>query len=317
MSTLEMNATPYVNTRDDSAFRFLGLPTVMRSTAETTNGAFGLLEHLSMPPGFASPYHTHHREDEAFYVLAGELAFVSDGKWQRAGAGTYVFGPREVPHGFKVVGDTPASMLLLCAPGGFEKFVLELSESLSSPMTPPDMAKLMAAAGRFGIDILGPLPEEPAEGMTATGASRSVGDLKALNHRWIRAFNERDWVTERAVRGDDFRAILSGAPEPLDNAAWSGFMQHFSTAFPDAQITIEACVSEGDTVVSRWTLTGTHRAAFQGIAPTDRPVRFNGLEFNRVVEGRFVEHVSQFDLVSLLAQIGAMPGSDPQLTALG
>jgi predicted ester cyclase len=103
----------------------------------------------------------------------------------------------------------------------------------------------------------------------------------------------------------------------LDNAAWSGFMQQFCTAFPDARITIEACVAEGDTVVSRWTLTGTHRAAFQGIAPTDRPVRFNGLEFNRVVEGRFVEHVSQFDLVSLLAQIGAMPGSDTQPTALG
>jgi steroid delta-isomerase-like uncharacterized protein len=310
MSTLDTNLTPYVNTRDDSAFRFLGLPTVMRSTAEDTNGAFGLLEHLSIPPGFASPYHTHHREDEAFYVLAGELAFVSDGKWRRVRAGDYVFGPREVPHGFKVVGNSHASMLLLCAPGGFEKFVLELSEPLSNPVTPPDMAKLMAAAARFGIDILGPLPEERAEGLTPGGASRSTDDLKALNHRWIQAFNERDWETERAVRNDNFRAILSGTPEPLDNAAWSAFLQHFCTAFPDAQITIEACISEADTVVSRWTLAGTHRASFQGIAPTGRPVRFNGLEFNLVVEGRFVEHVSQFDLVSLLAQIGAMPGSD-------
>ena len=317
MSTLEMNTTPYVNTRDDYAFRFLGLPTVMRSTAETTNGAFGLLEHISMPPGFASPYHTHHREDEAFYVLAGELAFVSDGKWQRAGAGTYVFGPREIPHGFKVMGDTPASMLLLCAPGGFEKFVLELGEPLSAPMTPPDMAKLMDAAARFGIDILGPLPEEPAEGLTPGGPSPSTGDLKTLNHRWIQAFNERDWETERDLRADNFRATLSGAPEPLDNAAWSGFMLQFCTAFPDAKITIEACVSEGDTVVSRWTLAGTHCAPFQGISPTGRLVRFNGLEFNRVVEGRLVEHVSQFDLVSLLTQIGAMPGSDPHLTALG
>ena len=317
MTTVDMKATTYVNTREDSAFRFLGLPTVMRSTAETTNGAFGLLEHLSMPPGFASPYHTHHREDEAFYVLAGELAFVSDGKWQRVGPGAYVFGPREVPHGFKVVGNTPASMLLLNAPGGFEKFVLELSEPLSAPMTPPDMAKLMATAAKFGIDILGPLPEEPVEGLTPGGARSSPADLKALNHRWIQAFNERDWETERAVRGDDFRAILSGAPETLDNIAWSGFMQHFCTAFPDAQITIEACVSEGDAVVSRWTLAGTHRAAFQGIAATGRSVRFNGLEFNRVVDGRFVEHVSQFDLVSLLAKIGAMPGSDPQPIELG
>ncbi len=151
---------PYLNTREDSVFRFLGIPTVMRSTAETTNGAFGLMEHWMMPPGFASPYHTHHLEDEAFYVLEGEVAFVCDGKWLHAGPGSYVFGPREIPHGFKVVGTGPARMLLLCAPGGFEHFVLELATDATLPPAPPDMAKLMAAAAKYKIDIHGPLPEE-------------------------------------------------------------------------------------------------------------------------------------------------------------
>jgi mannose-6-phosphate isomerase-like protein (cupin superfamily) len=98
---IEKLQEPYLNTREDSAFRFLGLPTLMRSTGETTSGAFGLMEHWMMPPGFASPYHTHHREDEAFYVLEGEVAFVCDGNWLKGGPGTYVFGPREIPHGFK------------------------------------------------------------------------------------------------------------------------------------------------------------------------------------------------------------------------
>jgi mannose-6-phosphate isomerase-like protein (cupin superfamily) len=157
---------PYLNTRDDSAFRFLGIPTVMRSTGETTNGAFGLMEHSMMPPGFASPYHTHHREDEAFYVLEGEMAFVCGGKWLKAGPGTYVFGPREIPHGFKVIGNAPARMLLLCAPAGFEHFVLEMSEPAMDPTlppSPPDMAKLIALAAEYHIDILGPLPEQPEE----------------------------------------------------------------------------------------------------------------------------------------------------------
>lgn len=151
---------PYSNRRTDAAFRFLGVPTLMRSTAETTSGGFGLMEHWSMPPGFASPYHTHHAEDEAFYVLEGELAAVVDGKWLRAGPGTYVFGPREIPHGFKVVGDAPVRMLLLCAPGGFEKFVLELGTDMTAPPSPPDMTKLMAVAAKYQIDILGPLPEQ-------------------------------------------------------------------------------------------------------------------------------------------------------------
>jgi quercetin dioxygenase-like cupin family protein len=152
---------PYMNTRESPALRFLGLPTLMRSTGETTNGAFSLMEHLTMPPGFASPYHVHHLEDEAFYVLEGEVAFVCDGKWSKAGPGGYVFGPREIPHGFKAIGTAPVRMLILCAPAGFERFVLEMGEDLNSPPSPPDMAKLVSLAAKYQVDILGPLPEEP------------------------------------------------------------------------------------------------------------------------------------------------------------
>ncbi len=115
-----------------------------------------------MPPDFGSPYHVHHLEDEAFYVLEGEMAFICNGKWVKGGPGTYVFGPREIPHGFKVIGTAPARMLLMCSPAGFERFVLELSEDLTSPAAPPDMAKLVAVAAKYSIDILGPLPEGPA-----------------------------------------------------------------------------------------------------------------------------------------------------------
>src|SRR5882672_6962138 len=63
---------PHINTIDEPPIFFLGLPTILRATAETTNGAFGLMEQV-MPPCFASPYHLHHLEDEAFYVLEGEM----------------------------------------------------------------------------------------------------------------------------------------------------------------------------------------------------------------------------------------------------
>jgi hypothetical protein len=44
---------PYLNTREDAGYRFLGVPTLTRATGETTNGAFGLIEHWEMPVGFA------------------------------------------------------------------------------------------------------------------------------------------------------------------------------------------------------------------------------------------------------------------------
>ena len=128
--------TPYLNTREDGAFRFLGIPTAMRSTGETTNGTFGLIEHGEMPVGFASPFHTHHREDESFYVLEGEVAFVCGGKWLKAGPGAFVYGPREIAHGFKVIGSSPARMLLMCTPGGFERFVLEQTKDHRDRLIP-------------------------------------------------------------------------------------------------------------------------------------------------------------------------------------
>ena len=72
-----------------------------------------------------------------------------------------MFGPREIPHGFNVVGTVPARMLVLCAPAGFERFVMEMAEDLTSPpVAPPDTAKLAAVAAKYRIDLLGPLPEE-------------------------------------------------------------------------------------------------------------------------------------------------------------
>jgi len=270
---------------------------------ETTNGAFALMEQWQMPVGFASPYHTHHREDESFYVLEGEMAFVCGGKWLKAGPGSFVYGPREIAHGFKVIGHSPARMLILCAPAGFERFVLQQTTPITEPPSPPDMGKLMMLAEKYGIDIHGPLPDEPEN---FGGEANPASDLKSLNHRWIQAFNDRDWQTERAVRGENFRAYLSGFPEPLDNAAWSGFMTAFTAGFPDSRIVIDSCIAEGDTVVSRWTLTGTHDGMFQGIPPTGRPVKFSGMECNRVADGRLIEHRAMFDNLALLQQIGAM-----------
>lgn len=137
----------------------------------------------------------------------------------------------------------------------------------------------------------------------------SADGNKSLNLRWIQAFNEGDWASEAACRSADYVAHMSGAPEPLDAASWAGFMQAFTTAFPDARITVDDSISEGDIVASRWTITGTHRGEFQGVPPTGRNVTINGVDFSRVVNGTIAEHWAQFDLLGLMQQIGAIPGA--------
>ena len=149
---------PYGLTREEGApLWFLGVPTRVLATAEQTGGAFGLIEHV-IPAGDESPWHVHHAEDEAFYVVEGRMIFLCGDQKVQAGPGTFVYGPREIPHGFRVDGTEPARLLLQCTPGGFERFVIEMSEP-TPPTGPPNMERLMSLAAEYDNEILGPLPD--------------------------------------------------------------------------------------------------------------------------------------------------------------
>lgn len=162
---METAVRPYASHRDDGeTLSFFGSLTWFKATGEQTGGTLGLIEHL-VPPGAGSPWHVHHNEDESFYVLEGEILFIVGEEQQRitAGPGTFVFGPRNVPHGFRNDGSAPARMLLQVTPAGFEQFALTLSEPAPGtgfgPAGPPDMARVMVEAAKYNVEILGPLPE--------------------------------------------------------------------------------------------------------------------------------------------------------------
>jgi quercetin dioxygenase-like cupin family protein len=149
---------PYLSELEETDLRwFLGCQVWRRADAAQTGGMLGLIEQV-VPPGGGSPYHVHRDEDETFYLLEGEIRFFSGNRSWVLGPGGVAFLPRGVPHGFRTEGDLPSRSLLLATPGGFEEFVGELSSPLP-PAGPPDLGLLMATAARYGIEILGPLPE--------------------------------------------------------------------------------------------------------------------------------------------------------------
>jgi len=105
-------------------------------------------------PGVASPCHVHRNEVEEFYVIEGQLRFVSEGRSWIAGPGTFAVLPRNVPHGIEVIGETPARELLMVTPGGFDNFVAELSEDVPGLR---NMEKVMSTTPRYRFEILGSL----------------------------------------------------------------------------------------------------------------------------------------------------------------
>ncbi len=78
-------------------------------------------------------------------------------------------------------------------------------------------------------------------------------------------------------------------------------------AFPDLRFTPEDLIAEGDRVVARVTLTGTHQGAFQGLPPTGKQVTISGIEIVRIANGKAVERWGQFDNLGMLQQLGAIP----------
>ena len=130
-------------------------------TAEQTDGAYAVFEFF-VPPGNGSPPHIHEREDEAFYVVAGEFEFTVAGQPLRVGPGQLVFGKRGVSHNFKNVGSIPGKMIVTVTPAGLENFFAEVGTPLASykdaPLTPSpeDIARLKHAGPKYGIELIEP-----------------------------------------------------------------------------------------------------------------------------------------------------------------
>lgn len=90
----------------------------------------------------------------------------------------------------------------------------------------------------------------------------------------------------------------------------AGFKQGFAgflEAFPDLTWKVDDVVAEGDKIVARTTLTGTHRGEFLGLPATGRRVTFGTIDVWRVEDGRLAEHWDQVDNLGLLQQLGAIP----------
>ena len=135
---------------EGEALWFLGGLATVKASAETTGGRVAVIEHLA-PRGSGSPLHVHHREDEWFYVLEGELTFWVGGEVIVAPAGSFVFGPRDIPHTFIVSSDRgplPARdragrLRGLHARG--RRPGAERLEIPPAPTEPPDVARLTRA----------------------------------------------------------------------------------------------------------------------------------------------------------------------------
>jgi mannose-6-phosphate isomerase-like protein (cupin superfamily) len=142
-----------------------GLLATIKAKGEQTDGRSSLVEILA-PDGYGSGLHVHHREDEGFWILEGELTFYVGDQTTKAQPGSFLFGPKDVPHAF-TVDSGPARLLFILSPAGFEELVRDMGEPARALTLPPqpeappseaEMQQMAAMAAQHGVEFIGPPP---------------------------------------------------------------------------------------------------------------------------------------------------------------
>jgi steroid delta-isomerase-like uncharacterized protein len=97
-------------------------------------------------------------------------------------------------------------------------------------------------------------------------------------------------------------------PEPIRGPEGvKEFVSSYLAAFPDARITVEQQLCEGDLVATRWTGRGTHKGELMGVQPTGKQVSVTGLTISRLFGDKIVEEYQNWDTLGMLQQLEAIP----------
>ena len=132
------------------------------ASGEDTHGQFAMIEAVGRR-GNVPPPHIHHREDETFYVLEGEIVVSVGDRMIRGMPGTMIFLPRNVRHSFTIESEQ-SRMLIFVTPAGFDGWFREFSVPAPAMTLPPagepaygEVQRMLEAAPRYGLEFV--LPE--------------------------------------------------------------------------------------------------------------------------------------------------------------
>jgi quercetin dioxygenase-like cupin family protein len=141
-----------VRTQEGEARWWFGALAEIKATAADTGGQMTIVE-VTEPAGAEAPLHVHYRDDEAFWILQGDVTFEVGDTTIEARAGDYVFAPRDIPHRF-TVGDHGCRMLFILLPGGIEDVITATSEPATSRTVPPPHGEEPTAEEIEGIKAI-------------------------------------------------------------------------------------------------------------------------------------------------------------------
>jgi predicted ester cyclase len=136
-------------------------------------------------------------------------------------------------------------------------------------------------------------------------------DIRALATDAFAGFNQSE-SRDAFFKAYDPDVVLHGYPSALQGLdGLRAFHEAMWEAFPDARLTVEDLVVEGDRAALRYRLQGTHRGSYLGVAPTGLAFDVEGLTLLRLADGRVVEEWHSPTELAILHQLGAVQANVP------
>ena len=131
----------------------------VKAAGDETDGVLAVIEADLAPKSSGTPLHINTLEDENYYVVEGTLTFRIGEETIEAPAGSFVHIPKGVVHTHWNGTSERVRLLGVPTPAGFEKFFADLAELMSQmPPGPPDMSRIGAIYGKYGLEVVGPPP---------------------------------------------------------------------------------------------------------------------------------------------------------------
>jgi len=130
---------------------------------------------------------------------------------------------------------------------------------------------------------------------------------KAIIRRYCQAHEQNDMAALDAIVAADLITHSQLPNVPAGREGGKMVHQGSRAAFPDGKTTTDDLIAEGDKVVERFTLVGTHKGEFMGIPASGKQIRVTGMSIFRIANGKIVEHWGENDAMGLLMQLGVLP----------
>lgn len=139
-------------------------------------------------------------------------------------------------------------------------------------------------------------------------STKKLENNKKIARQSFEALTDGNYhLLEKITDIKKFKMHFPGDKHPLNYEESVNMNKEYNTAFPDAKVSIEKQIAEGDYVATTVTFSGTNKGEFQGMPATGKKMKIPAMILQRIEDDKIVEEWDEFDAVGMLQQIGAIP----------